>query len=188
VWVLIARFTDLGGWTLGEVAFLYGMRLLVHALRGICFGNVGREMEWLVRRGEFDRMLVRPMSPPAIASLVVAVLGGCLVEAALELALASLTFRIVRAHALFALVSDVNNRFGSYPLHIFGDLARFVLTFGVPVAFIAYLPATVLLGRTGELSVHPAIAYGAPLVGAAMFGVAYLFWRSQLQHYQSSGH
>jgi ABC-2 type transport system permease protein len=225
IWVLIARFTDLGGWTLGEIAFLYGLRLLVHALRGICFGNVGREMEWLVRFGEFDRMLVRPMSPlvqvavkripindfgnligglgvfvvasksvavdwspAAIAFLVLAVLGGCLVEAALELALAAVTFRTVRAHALFALVNDVNNRFGSYPLHIFGDLARFVLTFGVPVAFIAYLPATVLLGRTGELSVHPALAYGAPLVGATMFVVAYLFWRSQIPHYQSSGH
>src|SRR5205085_926738 len=57
VWVLIVRFSDLGGWTLGEIAFLYGLRLLLHALRGICFGNVGREMEWLVRFGEFDRML-----------------------------------------------------------------------------------------------------------------------------------
>ena len=120
VWVLIARFTDLGGWTLGEIAFLYGLRLLVHALRGICFGNVGNEMERLVRLGEFDRILVRPMSPlvqvavkripindfgnlvgglgvfvlasrlvavdwsPAtVAFLVLAVLGGCLVEAAL---------------------------------------------------------------------------------------------------------
>ena len=181
-------------------------------------------MEWLVRFGEFDRMLVRPMSPLvqvavkripindfgnliggvsvfvlasmsvsvdwspiAVAFLVLAVLGGCLVEAGLELALAALTFRIVRAQALFALVNDVNNRFGSYPLHIFGDLARFVLTFGVPIAFIAYLPATVLLGRTGELSVHPAVAYGAPIIGAALFGVAYIFWRSQIPHYQSSG-
>jgi len=63
-----------------------------------------------------------------------------------------------------------------------------VLTFGVPVAFIAYLPATVLLGRTGELSIHPALAYGAPGIGAAMFVLAYLFWRSQIAHYQSSGH
>ena len=55
VWVLIARFTNLGGWTLGEIAFLYGLRLLVHAVRGICFGNVGNEMERLVRFGEFDR-------------------------------------------------------------------------------------------------------------------------------------
>jgi len=88
----------------------------------------------------------------------------------------------------FASADAPRYRFGSYPLHIFGDLARFVLTFGVPVAFIAYLPSTVLLGRTGELSVHPALAYGAPLVGAALFGAAYLFWRSQIPHYQSSGH
>jgi ABC-2 type transport system permease protein len=35
VWVLIARFTNLGGWTLGEVAFLHGLGLLVHTLRSL---------------------------------------------------------------------------------------------------------------------------------------------------------
>ena len=69
VWVLIVRFSDLGGWTLGEIAFLYGLRLLVHALRGICFGNVGREMEWLVRFGEFDRIVVVDEPPTELHSV-----------------------------------------------------------------------------------------------------------------------
>jgi ABC-2 type transport system permease protein len=225
IWVLLGRFESLAGWTLGEVAFLYGLRLLVHALRGLTFGNVGRELEQLVRRGDFDRMLVRPLPPllqvmarrvpindfgnliggigvflaanalvdvdwsaSALAYLALAVLGGCLVEAAIELACVSFSFRMISAHALFALANDVNNKFGSYPLTIFGGATRFALTFGIPIAFIAYVPATVLLGRTNELSVHPALAYGAPAVGAAMFGLAYLFWRSQLTHYQSAGH
>jgi len=56
------------------------------------------------------------------------------------------------------------------------------------VAFIAYLPATVLLGRTGELAVHPLFAYVAPLVGVLVFSLAYAFWKGELRHYQSSGH
>src|SRR5687768_3328395 len=57
IWVLLSRFDTLAGWTLGEVAFLYGLRLMVHALRGLTFGNVGRELDHLVRRGDLDRML-----------------------------------------------------------------------------------------------------------------------------------
>ena len=29
VWVLIVRFSDLGGWTLGEIAFLYGLQRML---------------------------------------------------------------------------------------------------------------------------------------------------------------
>jgi ABC-2 type transport system permease protein len=46
----------------------------------------------------------------------------------------------------------------------------------------------VLLGRTGELSVHPALAYAAPLVGAVLYGGALRFWSREMRHYQSAGH
>ena len=38
--------------------------------------------------------------------------------------------------------------------------------FGLPLAFMAYFPAVVLLGRTGELQVNPLFAYAAPLRGS----------------------
>jgi ABC-2 type transport system permease protein len=63
-----------------------------------------------------------------------------------------------------------------------------LLTFALPIAFVAYLPATVLLGRTGELSIHPLFAYLAPLAGAIVFTLAARFWLSEIRHYQSSGH
>jgi len=62
IWVVLARFHALAGWTLGEVAFLYGLRLTMHALNGALTGGL-YELEWKVRQGEFDRYLVRPMPP-----------------------------------------------------------------------------------------------------------------------------
>jgi ABC-2 type transport system permease protein len=53
---------------------------------------------------------------------------------------------------------------------------------------MAYFPSTVLLGRTGELSVPPVLAYAAPLAGVCWFMLAVWVFRYELHAYQSSGH
>ena len=60
IWALFDRFGNLGVWTLGHVAFLYGTINVVFALvdmtaRG--FDTFGSE---LIRTGQFDRILLRP--------------------------------------------------------------------------------------------------------------------------------
>jgi ABC-2 type transport system permease protein len=61
VWALFHRFGNIRGWTLPEVAYLYGLLCLGFALaetagRGFdTFGN-------LVKSGDFDRLLLRPRS------------------------------------------------------------------------------------------------------------------------------
>jgi len=61
IWVLFARFGQIGGWTLAEVAFFYGMISITWSIsdafgRGFdVFGN-------MVKYGEFDRLLLRPRS------------------------------------------------------------------------------------------------------------------------------
>ena len=224
IWVVLTRFTAIGGWTLGEIAFLYGLRLLVHAIQGVLFGGMSRVRN-MVRLGEFDRYLVRPLSPflqaismnlpsaifgdliggivlfatanalvgidwspAALGYLVLALLGGVLVEAALQLIVTAMSFRFLETGALAFFVDDLFNQFGNYPTKIFGGLTQALLTWAVPVAFVAYFPASVLLGRTDELSVSPAIAYAAPLFGVAWFGFAYWLWRHEMRLYKSSGH
>jgi len=224
IWVLLSRFQELAGWSLGEVAFLYGLRLLGHGLQLLGFGYI-HMLEIYVREGLFDRFLVRPVpvllhiivsrfpvgaigdfgsglvlflvanslvavdwSPPALAFASLTVIGAALLEAGLKLMVASLSFRFLSTRSIVFVVDDVFNNFGNYPLKIFGGVAQFVLTFGIPVAFIAYLPATVLLGRTSELAVSPVLAYLAPLAGAMVFGLALLVWRHELPSYQSAGH
>ena len=85
-------------------------------------------------------------------------------------------------------LDEVFSTFGNYPLRIFGGVSQWLLTFVLPLAFVGYLPAKVLLQRTGELSIHQLFAYLAPLVGAVCFITAYWFWMRQMRNYQSSGH
>ena len=223
LWVVLSRFPSLAGWSLGEIAFLYGLRMLAHGLNILAFGYLHR-IEWLVQRGELDRFLVRPVpallhvivdrfpvgaigdfgggvvlflaanalvgvawTAPALLYLVLAIVGGALIEAAVKLVIGTLCFRFLSTRALVFFADDVFNNFGNYPLPIFGPAVQLLLTFVLPVAFIAYFPASVLLGRTAELSVSPVLAYAAPLGGVVAFGLAYLFWRHELPRYQSTG-
>lgn len=60
--IVFGRFTTLGGWTVGEVAFLY-------ALSSISFGTQEMltagfdDFSVMILQGEFDRVLVRPVTP-----------------------------------------------------------------------------------------------------------------------------
>ena len=58
--ILFNTFSSLGGWSLGEVALLYGLVSVAFGFTdtiGSGFENVAT----LIRTGDFDRMLVRPM-------------------------------------------------------------------------------------------------------------------------------
>ena len=61
--LVFGRFGDIRGWTLGEVAFLYGLLELSFGLMDMVFAGFdparfGQE----VRKGSFDRLLLRPLS------------------------------------------------------------------------------------------------------------------------------
>jgi|RhiMetdeSRZDD1v2_1073273.scaffolds.fasta_scaffold293665_2 ABC-2 type transport system permease protein len=224
IWIVLSRFQAIAGWTLGEVAFLYGLRLVMHALNGSVTGGL-YSLEWQVRQGDFDRYLVRPTPPllqllchqvhisivgdllggivlfvaatslvtvdwtgPALLYLVLAIIGGALIEMALRVLFSSLSFRFLSANSFMFLLDTIFSNFTNYPLKIFGSVLEFLLTFGLPLAFMAYFPTTVLLGRTGELRVSPIFAYGAPLVGVIWLGMALVVFQREMRHYQSSGH
>ena len=61
IWLLFQRFHEIGGWRVSEVAVLYGIVSLAFGLTDL--SNVGFEQcGTLVRRGDFDRILLRPRS------------------------------------------------------------------------------------------------------------------------------
>ncbi|GAB2794034.1 ABC transporter permease [Amycolatopsis magusensis] len=60
--VVLSTFETLGGWTLPEVAFLYGLRLTAHGLWVVLFSQL-LVIDQIVREGHFDRFLVRPGNP-----------------------------------------------------------------------------------------------------------------------------
>lgn len=58
---VVAEFGNINGWDYGQLAFLYGVSVLSHALSMIFFVN-GWFLGWWVIDGEFDRLLTRPLS------------------------------------------------------------------------------------------------------------------------------
>jgi ABC-2 type transport system permease protein len=62
IWAMFARFGNLPGWTLPQIALLYGMVQLAFALAE-CVGRGFDQFGGVIRTGEFDRFLVRPHAP-----------------------------------------------------------------------------------------------------------------------------
>jgi ABC-2 type transport system permease protein len=58
--LLFNRFSILGGWTLGEVAFLYGLGGIAFALSDMICGGFDR-LGPAIQEGTFDRVLTRPV-------------------------------------------------------------------------------------------------------------------------------
>ena len=224
IWVVIRQFGTLAGWPLGEIAFLYGMRLAAHAIFAVPFGELFG-IDYIIREGRFDRYLIRPVNPfiqvitgrlrlqtlgdvaggftllavaarlvpvawtPAsIAYLIAALLGGALIEAGLQTIISALAFRMLSVTSLRIFTDNILTTFGGYPLSILPAAARFGLTFIIPHAFIAYFPATILLGRSHQLAVPAALAAAAPATGAVLFTAALWLWHRQINRYTSSGH
>lgn len=60
--ILFNTFSELGGWRIGEVALLYGLVSIALGLVDM-FGSGFEHTSALVKSGEFDRLLIRPVSP-----------------------------------------------------------------------------------------------------------------------------
>lgn len=62
VWTVFQQVPHVAGWTFWEIAFLYALSILPRGLvELLCDGQWN--LRKLVNRGEFDRLLVRPISP-----------------------------------------------------------------------------------------------------------------------------
>lgn len=223
LWVVVGRFGGLGGWSLHDIALLYGMRLTSHGLWAVPSAQI-LVIDLAIREGEFDRYLVRPVNPllqlltrnfplqtvsdlvgglivliaaasasdvhwsaSTVLLLIAAVIGGALMEFAIYLAVSSMSFRVVQARSPMLIAGNVMQTAGPYPLPIFPAPARAVLTFFVPVAFIAYLPAAALLRRTDQIPFAAWLGYAAPAAGLLLAVAAYRLWNSQLRYYASPG-
>jgi ABC-2 type transport system permease protein len=224
VGVIVYAFGSIGGWGFVEVAFVYGIRSMGHALHGVLSGQLW-SLDDVVRQGKFDLYLLRPVNPLvqvlarrfqvtavgdvvfglvvlvvtavlapiawsgwSVAFLVVAVVGSALVESAVMLAIASLSFRLLSASSILGMADLVFVTFGPYPLSVLPRAVAQLLTFVLPLAYAAFFPAAVLLGREEDLYAPVWLAYASPVVGVALYAAAVAFFHRQVRHYASPGH
>jgi ABC-2 type transport system permease protein len=224
VGVIVHAFGSIGGWNFVEVAFVYGIRSMGHALHGVLSGQLWAT-DLVVREGEFDRYLLRPVNPliqlltrrfqvtavgdlvfglvvltvtavaapvewsvGLVAYLVAAVVGGAFLESAVMLAIASSTFRLLVSSPVLRMADTVFVTFGPYPLSVLPRSVAYLLTFALPLAYAAFFPAAVLLGRTSDLYVPIWLAVASPAVGVVLYVAAVKLFHRKVRHYSSPGH
>ncbi|GAA4001024.1 ABC transporter permease [Streptomyces plumbiresistens] len=221
--LMFSQVDVLGGYTLPEIAFLYGLSATSFGIADLTIGSAGR-LGTRVRDGTLDTLLVRPA--PVLAQVAAdrfalrrvgritqgaLVLGYALVAldigwtpvkvlmVPLMLVCGGVIFSAVFvAGAAFQFVaqdaSEVQSAFTyggqtllQYPPTVFGkELVRGV-TFVFPVAFVNWVPAAYVLGRSYPLGLPEWTAFASPLVAAVCCALAGLAWRTGLRSYRSTG-
>ena len=221
--IMFLHTTALGGWTLPQVAFLYGTSGLTLGLADLLVGSLD-QLGQRVRDGSVDVVLVRPAA--ALAQLgadrFALRRAGRVVQSGLILGWAlsrlPIDWTAGRLLVLLALVVCGTVIFGSvfvagaafqffatdaaevqnsvtyggatmlqYPPTIYArDLVRGVV-FGVPLAFVNWLPALYVLGLPDTLGLPGWFRFASPLVALAFAAAAGLGWRAALRSYRSTG-
>lgn len=122
-----------------------------------------------------------------LALLPLSVLGLVLFFGGLFMIGGTITFWTVQSVEAMNVLTYGGRTLISYPLTIYAEWLRKLLTFALPAAFLSYFPALYLLDRPFPPGFGPWAAWCAPLAGAAVLAAATAFWRFGVQHYQGTG-
>ena len=63
LWIIFRQIPTLNGWTLNQIALIYGFSLIPKGLDHLFFDNLWPLGYWIVKNGDFDKYLTRPLSP-----------------------------------------------------------------------------------------------------------------------------
>jgi ABC-2 type transport system permease protein len=157
------------------------------AVREFQFLRVGRLLLGLTLLGWAMATLGVAWTPARVALLVGAVLGGASIFYGIFVLQATLCFWTVESLEIMNTVTYGGTETAQYPLSLYRDWFRRFFTFVVPMAFVSYIPAGVLLSRPTLPDLPPAVRWAAPLVGVAFLALSLQAWRVGERRYRSTG-
>jgi ABC-2 type transport system permease protein len=118
---------------------------------------------------------------------VIAVISGAVIVLALNLLIACTAFWTGRSRGAFMVVGQFYGLVQWYPIDIFGKAFRVIVTGLIPVAFMNYYPALMLLDKLDRESPWWWLGYMSPIVALLLVGITAGVWRLALRRYSSSG-
>ena len=105
-----------------------------------------------------------------------------LIFTSLKIITASIAFWTKQSGHIIHMVYMAND-FAKYPVTIYNNFVRIIITYILPFAFTAYYPASYFLrGEDGLFCV-----LGTILISLALFGVALIVWNKGVKSYESAG-
>jgi ABC-2 type transport system permease protein len=114
--------------------------------------------------------------------LIVALFAASLFFIAIMNFAAASCFYLINTGFLIGTVNKFRD-YAKYPVTIFNKGFRFLFTFIIPIAFIAYYPS-LLLVRPAEVAV---LTWISPIYGILFFYISYRFWMHGVSKYSGTG-
>jgi ABC-2 type transport system permease protein len=124
------------------------------------------------------------------ASIVIAlwaVAGGVALFVGILVLQATLAFWTVESLEVANVLTYGGVQAAQYPLNIYATWFRRIVTFGVPLACVAYYPVLAILKRSDPLGAPDWLLPLTPLAGFAFLALSFAAWRAGMAHYASTG-
>ena len=206
---VVESFGEINGWNYGQLAFLYGLSVISHALSMIFFVQ-GWFMGYYVIEGDFDRYLTRPLGvlyqffftninifgvTDLIPGILVFIYGCVKCEVTvnllfiLQVVVILVGATLIRGGIYILLGStsqEIMDKTTMFPLSMYPESMQFILTYLIPVGWISFYPVSALLGIDSAYSAMlvPFITLG---VGILVMLVAGAYFSLGLRKYESAG-
>ena len=194
--VLFGRFGTLQGWSLPEVAFLYGLVNITFSISDAAtrgFDTFGT----MVKSGRFAQgLLVLIWASVSLelswtmleaALLVGAVAGGVALFSGLIVLQATLAFWTTETLEIMNTVTYGGVETTQYPLSIYRPWFQRIFIYVVPLGCVSYFPAIAIMGRADPLGFPLMFQYLSPLIGFLFLLVCLRTWEFGVRHYLSTG-
>lgn len=117
-----------------------------------------------------------------MALMVISLVSASLVVISILVIASCFAFWAMQSFAVLALAFRLRE-FSQYPTTIFDGFFRFLFTYIVPIGFVAFYPSQLLL-RPQDASW---LVYVSPIVGIALFALAYRVWTAGVDSYTGTG-
>ena len=146
----------------------------VKGLGQLVFGSATLAYAWI--------KLAIPVTLLAVVEIIIALITASLFMMALQNAAAASCFWIQNSFWLLDISLKMKD-YAKYPVTIFNDVFKFIFTFILPVAFMAYYPSLAVL-RPREV---PVLTWLSPILGVMAFYGSYKLWMCGASKYDGSG-
>lgn len=152
-------FAAMGHGTLGIIVFVYSATRL--------------EVTW-----DFSKIIL------AICCIV----SGVLIQGAIFLVFASLSFFIVKTDNIKDVLYWNIKSFMGYPISIYPRTIQCFVVYIIPLAFVNYFPAQLIMGIVKEGNIFPSFyTIVSSVIGIVLYLIGYFVWRVSIKHYSSTG-
>ena len=146
----------------------------VKGLGQLVFGFVTLIYAWI--------KLSLPVTFLLIIETIIALITASLFMMALQNAAAASCFWIQNSFWLLDISLKMKD-YAKYPVTMFNDVFKFIFTFILPVAFMAYYPSLAIL-RPDDV---PLLTWLSPVIGILAFYASYKLWMKGASKYDGSG-